>query len=304
MKTATRILLLIALLGSCPAWATTYYANLLVSQNINYTTGGAGWYPTQGASCVATGTPVAVGSFANGDVLNANGCTGIAVNVDPGAATGASAGVCGTVTVTTTLATDATNGGAFTYATAPNLAIHANVTATKTTALTITGSTGVGTICGIITGGSTSSQLGSTDAHTLVVVYYVGNFTAGSATGATGLVYAGATGGVNLAGTCFGSNTVATNGCSVGTGTGSVLTGNIVNGLDSQAIAGRVLYTPAATNYIISPKDTSYTLGVVNSHATVTPTDPGIANVRSGTAYGPFTGTLSVTGATSNGYAY
>jgi hypothetical protein len=300
----TRILLLLALLCSCPAWATTYYANGLTSQNINYTTAGAGWYTVQGASCVATGTSVAVGSFANGDVLNLNGCTGVALNVDIGAATGASLGVCGTVTVTVTLTTDVTNGGAATYATATNIVIHANITATKTIALTITGSTGGGTICGNIQGGSVASQNGVSDSHTVITTYLIGNATAGSVNGVYGYYFNGATGGVSITGSCIGALTTSGSGCAA-TGTGYIsLTGSIINGLLGPGIFEHVLFTPCATCYILSPKTSSYTLGTIDANATETPHDPGIANVRSGTAYGSLTGTLSVTGGSGQGYAH
>ena len=320
------LLLITLLLLAVPLHATTYYANLLTSQNINYTTGGAGWYPIQGASCVATGTPVAVGSFANGDVLNANGCTGIAVNVDPGAATGASAGVCGTVTVTVTLTTDATNGGGFTYATATNIVIHANFTGSKTTALAITGSTGGGTICGNAQGGSTSSQYGVYDSHTSVTIYMVGNSTGGSASFCSGynLVSSAAvnivgnatagsggsadgldtTGTVSMTGNCVGSSTATSRGCLI-TGGSLTLTGNIIDGKVGSGVyqyGGTLYYTPAAANYILTPKDSSYTLGVINSHSTVMPTDPGVTNVKSGVVYGPYTGTLSA--GAPQGYAY
>ena len=60
-------------------------------------------------SCAGSGTALVWGAQMNGDVFDANGCTAIAVNVDPGTATGASAGVCGAVTVTVTLQTNSTD---------------------------------------------------------------------------------------------------------------------------------------------------------------------------------------------------
>lgn len=315
MKRLFYILLLLA----SPLYATTYYANGLTSHNINYTTAGAGWYPVQGASCVATGTPVAVGSFANGDVLNVNGCTFVAVNVDPGAATGASAGVCGTVTVTVTLMTDATNGGSFTYATATNLVIHTNVSSTESTALSTSGSTGGGTICGNITGGSTSSSVnGINDGHTSVTFYVIGNIfggssagtaygysvngtgplnitgnaTAGSSANSYG-IYDGTAAVVTMTGSCVASSTVAVPGCySSASGTSFTLIGNIINSLKGGGQIGPIFYAPSTTNYVLYPKDASYTLGTVDSHAT-------LMCLLSGS------GTCAGSGGTpSHGYAY
>ena len=296
-----RILTALLLLCSWPAWGATWYAT---SSSANTNATGL-WVPTSTGSCTGSGTALVWGAQANGDVFDANGCTALAVNVDPGVATGASAGVCGTVTVTTTLTTDATNGGAFTYATATNIVIHASVTATKTTALTISGSTNGGTICGNLMGGSTSNQYAIQDTHTSVLMYLVGNSSAGSADDAVGLNSTGTSGGWNVTGNCIGSTTgnYLSVGCA-GVGAPSItLAGNIINGLRGGGVSGLIYLTPASTNYIISPKDASYTLGVVNSHATVTPTDPGASNVLSGVTYGPFTGTLSSSGgvcATSN----
>ena len=311
-----KILTALLILATSPAFATTYYANGLTSQNINYTTAGAGWYPVQGASCVATGIPVAVGSFANGDVLNANGCTALAVNVDPGGAS-----------VEVTLTTDTTNGGGFTYATATNITIHANITATKTTALTITGGTGGGTINGNITGGTVVSQYGVNDGHTLVTMNVIGNLQGGS--GARGYYASGSTGTVIITGNSTGGSTSNTDGL-IATGVGTItingnciggsaanatntgcygsdgaitVTGNIINSIGAPGATGKIYFTPSATNYVLVAKDASYTTGVIDSHATEMPTNPGANNVASGIQYGSFTGTLSggsVACATSN----
>ncbi len=305
---------LLLLLAASPASATTWYAT---SSSVNIDTASL-WVPTSTGSCTGSGTALVWGSQANGDVFDANGCTALAVDVDPGVATGASAGVCGAVTVEVTLETDATNGGAFTYATATNLVIHANITATKTTALGISGSTNGGTICGNVTGGSTGSQLGVSDGHTLVTVYLIGNITGGSGSGAYGYdlagntplnikgnasaggahgLYSGASGSATMAGNCVGSDTAVAMGCYFG-GTGVLtLTGSIINGKRDIGAGGAVYFTPSATNYILSPKDSSYVLGTIDAHATETPTDPGVSNVKSGVAYGSFTGTLVSGGA-------
>ena len=100
---------------------------------------------------------------------------------------------------------------------------------------------------------------------------------------------------VTMVGNCIGSNTVAYPGCQNG-GT-LTLTGNIINGKIGLGVqnsyANAFYYTPAAANYILSAKDSSYTLGTINGHATLMPTDPGASNVKTGVVYGPNTGTYS-----------
>ena len=320
-----RILTALLLFCSWPAFATTWYAT---SSSVNINATGL-WVPTSTGTCTGSGTALVWGAQANGDVFNANGCTALAINVDPGVATGASAGVCGSVTVTPTIESDASAGGAFTYATATNLVCHGNIQGGKVSTLTISGSTNGGTLCGTVTGGATASINAVTDSHTAVTFYVVGNIAGGSATSAVGYNTTGsvplniagnATGGsgigahgldassgsatITMVGNCVGSNTVIAEGCVTNVTSTLSLTGNIINGLKGNGQFGPMYFTPASTNYIISPKDASYTLGTVNSHATVTPTDPGVNNVRLSTVYGPFTGTLAVAGGTSNGYSY
>jgi parallel beta-helix repeat protein len=70
------------------------------------------------------------------------------------------------------------------------------------------------------------------------------------------------------------------------------VTGNIISSAYNIGAYGHILLTPAATNYILTPKDSSYTLGTIDTHATEMPTNPGAANVNSGVNYGSFTGTL------------
>ena len=142
MKRCLLILGLLLLAGT--AHAATWYAGTS-SANINAVT----WYPTSTGSCAGSGTPLSWGSQANGDTFNANGCTAIAVNVDPGG-----------VSTQVTLTSHASLGGGFTYATATNITIHAHVTSGSTVALTITGATGGGTIAGNITGGTATSARG------------------------------------------------------------------------------------------------------------------------------------------------
>jgi hypothetical protein len=308
-----RLLTILLFILASPLYAATWYATSS-SVNINAT---SLWVPTQGASCAGSGTALVWGAQANGDTFNANGCTALAVNVDPGSGTwtGTSAGNCGTGGGTTTLTTDATNGGAFTYATANSLVMHMNVTATKTTALTISGTTANGgTICGNLIGGSTSSQFAINDTHSSGTVYYVGNTTGGSASasgldingagtfnivgnasaGSVGSGFSTATGSatINMTGNCIGSNSSGQAfGCVNTNAATFTLTGNLISGLKGGAYYGAIIYTPAASNYTLYAKDSSYTLNTINTHSTLMPTDPGVSNVKSGVVYGAGTGT-------------
>lgn len=308
-----RKLIVLFTLTACLGWPATWYATSS-SVNINQA---SLWVPTSTGSCTGSGTALTWGSQANGDVFNANGCTALAVNVDPGAATGASAGVCGSVTVTVTLTTDASNGGAFTYATATNIVIHANITATKTLALSISGATGGGTICGVVTGGTVASQYGVSDTHTAVTMYQIGNIFGGTA--ARGYYWNSGTGALNVTGNITGGGGSNTEGllniglagstvigiCIGGTGpTGAgcsgasgpvTVTGNAIASPTGQGVAGKIYFTPSTTSYILMAKDSSYTTGVIDSHAIEIPANPGVTNVKSGVNYGSLTGTLAVT---------
>jgi hypothetical protein len=327
---------------SLPSWAaTTWYA---CGSSTNISTAGE-WTSNVTASCPGIGGTGCTTNLmtwnpgtspANGDTLDANGCTSIAISADPGAATGASQGVCGTPTVTVTLQTNATNGGGFTLATAANLIIHANIIATHTTAVALTGSTNGATICGNVSTGSTASAHGVTDNHNAGTVYVIGNLTGGSAnptygyslTGAGsltivgnatagssassyGLYTANAGGAVTMTGNCIGGATAGTSsfGCNNVSQTRMfILTGNVINGLYGIGISGNVIFTPSSTNYIVYPANGSFTLSncltstqITNgtcTNATVMPTDPGKANVLNNTAYGPYTGTLNTVQAT------
>ena len=317
-----RLLILLALFP-CPSWAVTWYAT---SPSVNINTSSL-WVPTSTGTCTGSGTPLIWGSQANGDVFNANGCTALAVNVDPGSS--------GTVQVT--LTNDVTNGGGFTCATAIGPAtIHANVTATKATGMATTGSSGSGcNVSGNLQGGSTASAAdGVSDAHTsgASAITYTGTITGGSTGGnnfgliatnsgtvhVVGSVIAGtgSTGGISatntpttITGNCIGSDTASTTvGCVGGTGgtNGIVVTGGLVNGKIGQAAIGNVHLSATATNYVVIPENSSFV--VTNcltaaqvaagscTNAAILPADPGVANVLTGTNYGPFTGTYTPSG--------
>ena len=214
--------------------------------------------------------------------------------------------------------TTATNGGGFTYASATNITIHANVTAGTTACLVVSGSTGGGTVSGNVTGGSSSAAVGLSVGQNSVALALIGNVTGGSGSTAYGVLQNGSgalniTGNLtpgtvhglyvsnsssnsNITGNCYGSNTTGNafgcnNGGGVMTVTGNLIWGTKTGALNSGGTA--TYYTPGATNYILYPKDSSYTLGTINSHAIEMPMDPGVGNVKSGTVYGSFTGTLA-----------
>jgi len=299
------IFLFICLLVAGQARATTYYAT---SSTVNIDTASL-WLPTSTGTCTGSGTALVWANRLNGDVLDANGCTDLAINVDAGG-----------TSVQVTLQTNASTGGGFTLATADlgtMTTLHANILAGSTSAVALTGSTGCGTISGSITSGGTASKRGVEDTHTSCTVvvsgtitggsassaagYYItgngpvtinGNSVAGGAASAHGLYLSGAAA-VTVNGNCIGVDAASAAGCCTAGGTLTV-TGNLIYGKKGPAVktdGGTFYYIPAATNYILLPKDSSYVLGTIDSHATELPTDPGAANVKTGVTYGSFTGT-------------
>ena len=311
-----RLLILLALFP-CPSWAVTWYAT---SPSVNINTSSL-WVPTSTGTCTGSGTPLIWGSQANGDVFNANGCTALAVNVDPGSS--------GTVQVT--LTNDVTNGGGFTCATAIGPAtIHANVTATKTAGLSISGSTGSGcNISGNVQGGSIGGGYGVLDTHSVSTITVTGNVTGGSATNTHGY-FANTSATVNLVGDATagtaanGYNTSSTSatvtGNCVGNDTASALaagcatvgsniisvTGALIGGLKAGASNGNIRFSASGTNYAVFAANSSYvtanclTAAQVAAgtctNALILPANPGVALVLSGTNYGPFTGTYTPSG--------
>jgi hypothetical protein len=305
--------ILVLLFSSLCGHAATWYAT---SSTVNINAVGL-WVPTQGASCAGSGTALIWGAQATGDVFNANGCTALAINVDPGS-----------VSAQVTLTTDTTFGGGFTL-TMANLGtigtIHAHVTATKTVAVALSGTTSSGTISGNITGGNASTAYGINMTSTTGTLTVIGTVTGGTfatgnginaAGGASAIILvtgnasvgSGATGGNGLSlsttmvgtitGNCNGSDSSPQNGC-FASSTGSLtVIGNIINGKRGWGANGTILFTPAATNYILTPKDTSSTLGTIDTHAIETPTNPGVTNVRLSTVYGSFTGTMTSSSST------
>jgi hypothetical protein len=118
----------------------------------------------------------------------------------------------------------------------------------------------------------------------------VGNASAGS----VGSGFSTATGSatINMTGNCIGSNSSGQAfGCVNTNAATFTLTGNLISGLKGGAYYGAIIYTPAASNYTLYAKDSSYTLNTINTHSTLMPTDPGVSNVKSGVVYGAGTGT-------------
>jgi hypothetical protein len=276
------------------------------------------WKDTQGASCANSGTALTWGSQGNGDTFNSNGCTNLYLTADPGS-----------VSVELTLTNDATNtGGGYDYSTAANATLHTNLAAVSANLLTITGSTGGGTISGNILGGSTTAAYGVYDNAASVTINVIGGITGGSASASygwfqssangnlivTGNVSLGVSNGLNwgyagtaiVNGNCVGSDTNTGAGCSDYSTTGGTITvtGSIFNGKKgSGAAANGILFTPAAGNCITYPSSSSGTLQTScpsSVTANVTQMAPVLtgglgttSNVASGVTYGGFGGTAS-----------
>ena len=291
------ISILLLLTFASPSWATPYYAGNLAGQNINYTSS-AGWYPTSTGSCTGSGTPVTIGNFGNGDILNANGCAGITVNVDPGSVS---------VTVNlSTVGTGGTAGGTFLYTTtaSPPATVHANCTAGSTNCLTVSGASGsTGTITGTCTGSASGAFVGCYDSHNQAagtMTYAAGTGGNGAAT-AYGIEYTlSTTGNPVVVTTCTAASTASegigclasgaimtvvncvasgTAGCST---TGALalitVTGNIVSVLGNFGIYGRIYWVPgSAQNYIQMPS----TSGPTYIYASQAPALSNVLNTAS-----------------------
>ena len=313
-----RLLILLALFP-CPSWAVTTYYACASTKNID---AASQWGTTTTGSATCGGTIQTWPFLGNGDTLNANGATSLAVNVDPGSA--------GTVQVT--LTTDVTNGGGFTCATASGPAtIHANITATHTTGMATTGSSGSGcNISGNTQGGAAGNTYGVLDSHSVSTITLTGNTTGGSGTNAHGY-FANTSATVNLVGNAIagtaaanGFNTASTSatvtGNCVGNDTASALaagcatvgsniisvTGALIGGLKAGASNGNIRFSASGTNYAVFAANSSYvtanclTAAQVAAgtctNALIRPAHPGVALVLSGTNYGPFTGTYTPSG--------
>lgn len=271
------IAILIVLAWSGVSWGANYYAGKS-SANID---ANDVWYSDANGTCDGVETSLVNGSvaLASGNNLYANGCTALAVNVDPALGTGKIS-----TELPSTFGGDAqaVAGGGFTYATASNLTINANVKAGTTDCLVITGSTGGGTIVGDSYGSlTTTGKSGILDNHTNNAVtvtltgnayggtttaygYYFssttgtvildGDSTAGTGSGAAGqgIVASCTTGSVTVTGDCTGASaTIAIPGCSSLTGCTTTVNGNIIGTNYATGVYGKVIWSPsAASNYV------------------------------------------------------
>mgnify|MGYP001239143033 CR=1 FL=1 len=312
--------------------AADYYA-CQNSQNIN---GDTTWCTAahRTGSCTGDGTYTSWATITTSDVLHANGCTVVIPNTastkyDVSKITNKTDGT-------------GTDGGQFTYVTAadytPEVAADLETGGTTGACLAITGTSGAGLKIGYteaitIDAGSAAAMYGVSDGHSGASNdVYIGHASypatinggshataygmlkngtgtthvAATSTGAAGPGFTAMAGTVNYSGSCVGSNSANVGaGCNGGSSTVVFnFTGKDISGTHSVGIIGKVIYTPAATDYILRAKDASYTRGTVDEHAVEMPTDPGVSNVETGTTYGSFTGTLEVTGSGSSPYAY
>jgi hypothetical protein len=253
-----RLFFCVLILAAIPtaSYSATYYG--CADQEITAT----GTFEDQ-ADCA--GTPLTWASLANGDVLNANGRT-ISIAND-----------IGSVSVAVTLQVTATGGG-YTYNTSAvtGKILYTNITNDQTTqALLISGSGSdnpVLTINGNITGGSTSSDYGVLDTHTVGRVVINGTATGGTNTTAYAYRYAGATShatditscvgdtadgcmtvgtGTIYVATCTGDEDSQASGCYGSVGGPIVITGNIIGTPYASGARGAYIWEPSlASNYL------------------------------------------------------
>jgi hypothetical protein len=101
---------------------------------------------------------------------------------------------------------------------------------------------------------------------------------------------------MNITGNCQGSDTVEDPGCEASNTGPLVITGACISGARNLGCQGNVWFSSTATNYILVPKNSSYSDGTVNANSIELTMYPGTTNVKSGTGYGSVTGTLSTSG--------
>ena len=315
------LLLFLALSGV--SHAVTYWGNTCTNQPIMG--GTCSWNTVaSGASCSATAGTNLVWPPAPGDTLNLNGCTNINLNVNPGSA--------GHITLTNAAAGAGVAGGSLACATATGPAtINADLIGGSIVLLATAGTAGPGcNITGNIVGGGGASAHAVSDTHANVTLTVAGNITGGAGNGSNGYIFNSASGAVSvtgnvtggaglnsfglqmalggsmtLNGNCIGSDVTVTSPACVtvqNTSGTFTITGNLIFGLKAAATTGNVFYTPAASNYILMPRNASYVTGMIDGNATEMPTNPGVTNVRNGVVFGSFTGTLSAIAACTGGW--
>jgi len=211
---------------------TTYYA-----QNSSANIDSANMWNT---AADGSGSALTWANLAAGDILNANGKTAIAINVDF---------TCGRIE------TDATLGGAFTIA--AGRTITCDISAGSSTCVTIVSGSGLDKFIGNITGGNAANIRGLYRNTAAVSVVITGNVTGGSASGAAGFYNASA-GTMAITGDITAGS--ALNAYSINTSAGTItVTGNIINNASIHAVNGPIIYNPGPKNYIQYPAPGSTT---------------------------------------------
>lgn len=298
MKIIKKILLslLIILCLASPVYATNYYA-CQAAQNL---TGDATWCTAAqvSGSCAATAARTAWATVtADSPTLYANGCTVVindsftAVALSTADGDGAGAAVAGGGF---TLATGTVSGKTFTTA----------VAAGSTPCVVISGNgagTPVDTFVGAITGGASTNAHGISTTHTVGTIQITGNVGNGAGTPNYG-AFLNSAGLITITGNCTGTATAQSGAGCYGASTGTItITGKIIHGTRTAGAQGAIIFTPGVTDYVLYPKDTSYSIGTVNAYATEMPTDPTAAKVLLDTHYGSYTGSMAPGGG-SYGY--
>lgn len=221
---------------------------------------------------------------ANGDVFIANGAT-LAIDDNIGS---------GSVTVTlTTEGTDygGTDGGVFTVAinAVDPLTLYINIVAGTTDAFTVSGA-GAGatttelTINGNLTAGTSAGADAVLSSHTNGLIVINGNVGVSTSTG-RGL-NVGMSGGVQVNGSCTGSNSVSSPpACDAASGVITV-TGNLINGTKGVAAGGLIRWHPSdATKYIKFDGGGTVWYAGISAGCTYSDCSGGAAATASGTNF-------------------
>ncbi len=277
MKKLLHILIsgcLIVVFAATPCLSTTWYA-CAGSRNIS---DAATWEDAVGCD----GNVLTWNDQAAGDIFEANGQTGLVVDVNP-KGTGGSAGKVHLKT---------TAGGGFTYNvnTQDAITIDADITAGTTDCLVVSGAGSAGTeltIIGNITGGGSLNADGVADSHTGAgaIVDVQGSVTGGGNTTANGYLASGATGTVQFS---TGTYTAAT-------GSGIRRTNGGVTAITGTCVGGSDTSTTKTAGCMHAGTGTFTITGSCQGSASASPS-PGCMTES--------TGTITVTGnliATANG---
>jgi hypothetical protein len=259
----TRLTLLMILMASSVVQAATYYA-----QNSSVDINSASLWNT---AANGSGDTLTWASLDSADILCANGKTAININVGF---------TCAKITTETL---DGAGGGGFTLST--NATINCDIVAGTTPCITCVSATYTVTINATnITGGTAANARGIfRDTNTATLIINATNITGGSNATATGFRTNGAgtvtitatdITGVGGSGVHFGvpsgTHTVAATRISGSSTTGQayglvsanpslVVSGSMVNTLYANAVEGKLIYNPAATDYIEWPAPDSTT---------------------------------------------